>query len=112
MGRAVVTHSAKSNKKGGRLRATLPRSGLICASYTTLFWSGQAKQEKQPLFEKSGAKTFLKLGRRQRNKHGPEWQSFFATFCSQKVAFLICLAPATETGACAPVSVRTANYAE
>jgi hypothetical protein len=28
--------------------------------------------EKQPLFEKSSAKTFAPLGRWQRNQHGPD----------------------------------------
>jgi hypothetical protein len=46
-----------------------------------------SKRRQWPLFEKSGAKTFAPLGLRQRHQHGPKEQSFFATFCSQKVAF-------------------------
>jgi hypothetical protein len=38
--------------------------------------------------EKSGAKTFAPLGRCCFSATGPKEQSFFATFCSQKVAFL------------------------
>ncbi|HTJ90972.1 MAG TPA: hypothetical protein VL356_12445 [Acidocella sp.] len=45
------------------------------------------KKRKWPLFEKSGAKTFIGLGRAGRRAIGLKKQSFFATFCSQKVAF-------------------------
>jgi hypothetical protein len=41
---------------------------------------------KWPLFEKSGAKTFLGSGHAGGKAIGLKEQSFFATFCSQKVA--------------------------
>ncbi|HVE22015.1 MAG TPA: hypothetical protein VNC39_08560, partial [Acidocella sp.] len=46
---------------------------------------------KWPLFEKSGAKTFIYAGPWAVSATTPiaqSKQSFFATFCSQKVAFL------------------------
>jgi hypothetical protein len=46
------------------------------------------KKRKWPLFEKGGAKTFVTLGRGRQNRPGSKKQRFFATFCSQKVAFL------------------------
>jgi hypothetical protein len=38
------------------------------------------------LRQKSGAKTFLKLGRRRETSTAQMSKVFFATFCSQKVA--------------------------
>jgi predicted ABC-type transport system involved in lysophospholipase L1 biosynthesis ATPase subunit len=38
--------------------------------------------------KKTAQKLLFNLGLGQRNQHGPNLQSFFATFCSQKVALL------------------------
>jgi hypothetical protein len=48
------------------------------------------QERKQPLFEKSGAKTSFMLGRGlcRRQRPWPSITKFFASFCSQKVAFL------------------------
>jgi hypothetical protein len=46
------------------------------------------KSGKQRLFKKSGAKAFTILGPGRWNGTGPKSQSFFASFGSQKEAFL------------------------
>jgi hypothetical protein len=65
---------AKSNKKGGRLRATLEKSGFYLQQIYAVFSSKASKGgRKQPLFEKSGAKNFFMLGpgRCRRQRPGP-----------------------------------------
>jgi hypothetical protein len=47
-----------------------------------------ADSRKWPLFEKSGAKTFITLGPVAAKPARPRLTKFFAAFCSQKVAFL------------------------
>jgi hypothetical protein len=46
--------------------------------------AGLSDRRKWPLFEKSGAKTFVPLGHWRCNQHGPKDQK--TSFCSQKEA--------------------------
>jgi hypothetical protein len=56
------------------------------ASALHAFRAPSQAQESGRFLKKAAQKTFSTLGRRQRSQHGPNEQSFFASFCSQKEA--------------------------
>jgi hypothetical protein len=62
---------------------------LFTVNIRCFFKQGKQRERKQPLFEKSGAKNFFSAGSWAVSATTPitqSHQSFFATFCSQKVA--------------------------
>src|ERR1700722_19061810 len=88
VGRLSVTAVQKSNKKGGRLRATLEKSGFNCCLHTRFWGAKQAKAKKQPLFEKSGTKNLVMLGPDGETSTAQNNKVFLLLFVRKKQRFL------------------------